>query len=167
MIPEEVNERLRMLSTRYEVLRVYVLVDGIQYERRTGQPMAARSGAVVSLFEGTDDEPMARAGPWLVDPLQAPELTAQLAAMEPHLPGVIWLIGWSGVEVQAGMLRKMINAVRPDGRQIMLRFWDPRALASLRRTLSTQAWNDHFRGVLEWHFIENGNRLKITNDARN
>lgn len=165
MIPEEVNHRLRMHSTRYNGLRFHVLVDGIQYERHTGQPMVARSGAVVSLFAGTDDEPMARAGPWLVDPSQAPELTVQLAAMEPQRPGVIWLIVWNELEAQAGVLRKMINATGPDGRQIMLRFWDPRALANLHRALGERAWNDHFRGVLEWNFIENGTRLKIITDA--
>jgi hypothetical protein len=165
MIPEAVNDHLRTLSGQYKDLRIHALVDGIQYQRHTGQALAARPGAVISLFAGTDDEPMAEAGPWLVDPSKAPELAVQLMAMEPERPGITWLIVWQELDAQAAVLRSMIDATLPGGRRVMLRFWDPRALVSLYRTLGGKAWSGHFRGVLAWHFIENGKRLHIKTDA--
>jgi len=165
MIPEEIQSRLPGHSEQHKNLRVYVLVDGIQFHKHTSTAIQSQPGSVIALFAGTRDERLAPSGPWLVDPAHAKGIARIAVEMEPELPGVVWLIASQDIDAQAETLRQKISARLPDRREIMVRFWDPRALVSLYRSVGRERWLAHFGGVLEWIFIHEGKRTYITNHA--
>lgn len=165
MIPELIQTHMREQLQDHENLRVYVLVDGIQFHKYTSTAMQPHAGSVVALFAGTADERLAPAGPWLVDPARATGLARILAQMEPEHPGVVWLITSLEFDRQLETLRAKIDACLPDGRKFMVRFWDPRALLALHRSLGRDKWHAHFGDVLEWHFIHDGKQTYINNHA--
>ncbi|SDE46933.1 DUF4123 domain-containing protein [Paraburkholderia lycopersici] len=165
MIPDDIQSHLREHFPLREDLRVYVLVDGIQFHKHTSTAIQPQAGSVIALFAGTRDERLAPAGPWLIDPAHAKGIVRIAAEMEPALPGVVWLISALEIEKQAQALRQMIDMRLPNGRELMVRFWDPRALVSLYHSVGREKWRAHFGGVVEWHFIHQGNRIYIGNHA--
>lgn len=59
----KVIERFQTLRQQEETLNLYALVDGFQYEQHTGQRIEHQRGANRSILHGTEDEPLAHAGP--------------------------------------------------------------------------------------------------------
>ncbi|WP_321788595.1 DUF4123 domain-containing protein [Paraburkholderia sp. J94] len=165
MIPEEIQSRLLAHSEQHTNLRVYVLVDGIQFHKHTSTAIQPQAGSVIALFAGTLDERLAPAGPWLIDPVRAKGLARIIVEMEPDLPGVVWLITSLDIDAQAELLRLKISARLPNQRELMVRFWDPRALVSLYQSVSREKWRAYFDGVHEWLFIHEGKRTFIETHA--
>lgn len=154
----DVMERLSLLQQATDALRLYALVDGVQYRHQRGEPLARRAG-FYSLFEGTPDAALANAGPWLIDVEQAgAQLASDIAALEGEAPAVSWLIAPQTLDGLAQLLQLKLNAKMPDGRTALLRFWDPRLLVSLAQVLSNEQRQKFFGHIHEWHFLHNGNR---------
>jgi len=87
-----VIERFQTLRQQQQLLNLYALVDGFQYEQHTGQRLQHQPGINRPILHGTEDEPLAHAGPWLVDVTTADEQVPQLQALEQALPSVSWLM---------------------------------------------------------------------------
>jgi hypothetical protein len=49
----------------------------------------------------------------------------------------------------------------PDGRSALLRFWDPRVLVNLARTLDGAQREEFFGHIHEWHLLDAGRRMWI------
>jgi hypothetical protein len=78
----DVVERLEQLRATLPTLRLYALVDGVQYENHRGERLDDRPG-FASLFHGTPDGALTHAGPWLVDMEGAGDrVTNDLARLE-------------------------------------------------------------------------------------
>lgn len=157
----DVMQRLERLRTADPALRLYALVDGLQYEQRARQPMQAEPG-VSALFAGTPDEALASAGPWLLDAgIASPQLIAAVTALEHTAPAVSWIIAGADLDGLAALLRLRLDVRLPDGRTALLRFWDPRALLAIARELDDRQRSEFFEHIVEWHLLVDGRRTHI------
>lgn len=157
----DVMERLSHLQQTIDTLRLYALVDGVQYRQQRGEPLTRRAG-IYSLFEGTPDAQLAHAGPWLIDVEQAgAQLASDLAVIEQEAPAVSWIIAPQTLNGLAQLLQLKLDAKMPDGRTALLRFWDPRVLVSLAQILSNEQRQEFFGHIHEWHLLYNGKRAWI------
>ncbi|NRR29036.1 DUF4123 domain-containing protein [Oxalobacteraceae bacterium] len=153
--------RLTQLQQRTDALRLYALVDGVQYRAQFGEPCTAREG-FHSLFAGTLDAALAHAGPWLIDAEQAgAALVDALAALEHAAPAITWLIAPQTLDGLAQLLQLNLNTELPDGRTALLRFWDPRVLVSLAEVLEPEQREMFFGHIHEWHLLHRGQRTWI------
>lgn len=161
MKAQDVAKRLVQLRARHPALRLYDLIDGVQYEAHRGERLEDQPGRV-ALFHGTPDGALAHAGPWLADTEQAGEaFTADLARLEREAPSVTWLISGADLRGLAQLLQLQLDARLPDGRIAMVRFWDPRVLAGLAGVLSAPQRETFFAHIHEWHLLHNGQRAHI------
>lgn len=157
----DVVERLAQLHRHTDALRLYALVDGVQYRAQFGEPCKARKG-FSSLFAGTPDAVLAHTGPWLIDAEQVgTALVAELAELEQTAPAVTWLIAPQTLEGLAQLLQLNLDTGLPDGRTALLRFWDPRVLVSLVELLEPEQREAFFGHVHEWHLLHQGQRTWI------
>ncbi len=140
-------------------MNLYALVDGFQYERHTGKRLEHRPDVNRPILIGTEDAPLAHAGPWLIDIGRAEEQLAELRDLENALPSVSWLITAIDLEGLAQLLQLKLHAQLPDGRQALLRFYDPRVLGNLFQTMDIEQRAEFFHLIDEWHFIYNGQRV--------
>lgn len=157
----DVAERLAQLRTRNPALRLYALVDGLQYETYRGERLDDRHG-FASLFHGTPDGSLAHAGPWLVDVETVDKgVTADLARLEREAPSVTWLISETDQHGLVQLLQLQLDARLPDGRIALVRFWDPRVLTELAHVLTPEQRETFFAHIHEWHLLHNGERVQI------
>jgi hypothetical protein len=155
----DVQERFLALAERRSELRWYALVDGYQFEQHTGDRPQPTPCVNRALFQGTEDEPLAHAGPWLYDLAKCPELIDDLAVMEQALPAVSWLMTAMDLEGLAQFLQLKLDAVLPDGRKVLIRFYDPRVLGNLIKVMDVEQRAEFFFLIEEWHFIYNDKRV--------
>lgn len=161
MMMFDVQKRLAHLHTAMPEVRLYALVDGVQYQARFHKPLVAADG-FFPLFAGTPDAALSHAGPWLVDIAAGGEIVADdLVALEHELPSLSWLIASLDLVGLAQLLQLRLDARLPDGRSAMLRFWDPRVLAVLAQTLDEAQRGEFFNHIHEWHLLLDGRRATI------
>ncbi|MFM0059911.1 DUF4123 domain-containing protein [Paraburkholderia phytofirmans] len=166
MIPATLAERLERLRADAPALRAYALVDGLQYEQHFGRSLRRRGGTVHSLFAGTEDEPLASAGPWLVDIAQPDaDVVASLDELETARPGVMWLFSTQDIESLVRTLQRKLNSKLPNGKIALLRFWDPRVFVPLFNALDTERRRAYFGDVDEWHGLADGKRFHVSHHA--
>lgn len=159
----DVQHRYEQLSTAYPELRLYSLVDGLQYRQHTGhdvQPQFESHGQINrSLFEGTEDAPLAHAGPWLFDVTHRPDLIEPLATLESALPGVSWLVCALDLQGLTQLLQLKLHVRLAPGKTALLRFYDPRVLGNLFVVMTAQQKAEFFSLIDEWHFMHGGQRV--------
>ncbi|WP_395137988.1 DUF4123 domain-containing protein [Schlegelella aquatica] len=157
----EVQSRWEQLRHTLPALRLYALVDGVQYQTHLCKRLQAGRG-LFPLFAGTPDAALAHAGPWLVEAACADEaLLAALATLEHEAPALVWLIAPQDQEGLAQLLQLRLDVRLPDGRSALLRFWDPRVLFALARTLDAAQREEFFGLIHEWHLLHAGRRMWI------
>lgn len=159
--PPDVVTRLALLHKSDDALRLYALVDGVQYRTQFGEPSTPRDG-FRSLFAGTADAALAHAGPWLIDAEQVgTSAVGALAALEQIAPALTWLIAHQTLDGLAQVLQLKLDTELPDGRTALLRFWDPRVLLSLAEVLEPDQREMFFGYIHEWHLLRQGERTWI------
>ncbi len=157
----DIVTRFAHLKLGSGALRLYALVDGVQYRAHSGEDFRAREG-LVSLFVGTPDAALAHAGPWLIDAEQVgTALVDALATLERAAPAVSWLIAPQTLDGLAQLLQLNLDTELPDGRTALLRFWDPRVLANLAGVLDSAQRLTFFAHIYEWHLLHKGQRVCI------
>lgn len=157
----DVQSRWEQRRDTLSVLRLYALVDGVQYQTQLCKRLQPGRG-LFPLFAGTQDAALAHAGPWLVDAALAGEaMVAELAALEREAPSLIWLIAPQDLEGLGQLLQLRLDVSLPDGRSALLRFWDPRVLVNLARTLDGAQREEFFGHIHEWHLLDAGRRMWI------
>jgi hypothetical protein len=155
-----VMDRFDTLKAERPHLQLCALVDGLVFEQVHGLRMEAGRGCV-ALFDGTDDEALAYAGPWAVNAAEQRDLCKQLLAQEAAAPQVSWLIAGVPFDGLVQLLRLKLDVRLPDGSNGLLRFYDPRVLYSLATTLTDRQREEFFGHIHEWHFMHNGKALRI------
>lgn len=155
----DVQSRFQSLKERHRELRWYALVDGYQHEQHTGQRIESRHGINRALFQGTEDEPLVHAGPWLYDLSEAPDKVSELATLERALPCVSWLITAMDLEGLSQYLQLKLDAKLPGGKKALIRFYDPRVLGHLFEVMDVGQKALFFHLIDEWHFLNEGRRV--------
>lgn len=156
--------RFTLLQAGRPYLRMFALVDGLAFEQLHSERLQPAVGQV-ALFEQTPDAPLASAGPWLIDVAQQVGMTQRLYATQDQAPYVSWLMTEVPFQGLVQLLQLRLDARLPDGTTALLRFYDPRVLRSLAMSLTAQQREEFFGQVLEWHFLCNGQALRIAKDA--
>ncbi|OWY28897.1 DUF4123 domain-containing protein [Herbaspirillum robiniae] len=143
-------------------MHLHALVDGLQYQEHfAGEPLGAQPDAL-ALLRGTADSALADAGPWLIDLQTAgAALITQIERLELAAHAVTWLIAPLDIEALAAMLRQRLDVQLPDGRTAMLRFWDPRVLATIAQDMNDDQRRQFFGDIVEWHLLLDGRRVHI------
>ncbi len=136
--PARYVEALERARERNPFVRLYALVDGLQFQLSFGTVVPA--GTALSLFDGTPDAPLAHAGPWL-------EMS------EPVISSLIASMGQDGL---AQLLQLKLDATLPDGRTALVRFYDPRVLHRLATILTPDQRASFFQHIDSWHFVARG-----------
>ncbi|EAO4574646.1 DUF4123 domain-containing protein [Salmonella enterica] len=129
---------------------VFALVDGLQYERFTGDELKIIPDVASPLFNTWPDSRIAFAGPWLIRMNEAMEMRKQLEALEIALPGVSWIVSGSTPGELVAHLQQYMNAELPDGRAALLRFQDPRVQVRLGTMLNSQQHREMTDLMCEW-----------------
>jgi Domain of unknown function (DUF4123) len=155
----DVQQRYQRLSERRRGLNWFALVDGYRHEQQTGEPIAALYGVNQALFVGTQDEPLAHAGPWLCDLTRCPEKVERIASLERAAPAVSWLIAPLDLGGLSQLLQLKLDAVLPGGKRALVRFYDPRVLGNLFAVMDEVQKATFFGLIDEWHFMYEGRRV--------
>jgi hypothetical protein len=158
---DDIVERFLALQQADALVRLYALVDGFQYEQHTGERLHYQRNINRPIFMGTEDEPLAHAGPWLIDTSRAPDQLQLLNELEQALPSVSWLISPIDLEGLSQLLQLKLDAQLPDGRKVLLRFYDPRVLYNLWQTMNDEQRAEFVHLIDEWHFLHDGRRVHI------
>lgn len=151
---ERYLDALARVQRSNRAARLYALVDGGQFMDSFGAAFPA--GVGVSLFEGTTDEPLAYAGPWLVDAQEEAAMCDQLVEMEQAAPLCAWLISSVPLRGLAQLLQLRMEAKLPDGQFAMVRLSDPRVVHRLSLMLTAPQLEEFFADIDEWHFHSDG-----------
>ncbi|SOY51155.1 conserved hypothetical protein [Cupriavidus taiwanensis] len=155
-------DRYAQLRAGMQTLNLYVLVDGAVYQQHRHCQLEHVPGVVAALFSGTADDALAHAGPWLVDTAHVTEAVLHdLIALEKTAPAVTWLFAEANLTGLSQLLQLRLDIKLPDGRTALLRFWDPRVLASLFQLMAGDQRADFFGHIHEWHFLDKGVRVWI------
>ncbi len=153
-------DRFESLRVGQPHLALFALIDGLVYEQVHGCRFEQIAGSA-ALLEGTDDAALAYAGPWLIDAEQQPDLCNELRHRESQAPHVSWLISSLPFDGLVQLLRLKLDVRLPDRRIALLRFYDPRVLHGLATTLTASQREDFFGHIVEWHFIHEGQAMRI------
>lgn len=154
-------ERLEELRASNSALQLFTLIDGAQFAAHRGTPIQSQTG-FSSLFAGTQDGALESAGPWLVDIEHvSSDVLMEFAALEQAAPAVSWLITVQDLTGLTQLLQLQLDVELPDGRQALLRFWDPRVLFHLAEILDGEQRESFFGHINEWHFRHNDQHLWV------
>lgn len=156
----DVLKRFATLHEKNRALRLYALIDGLAYEELMGERLQATPGVNRALFEGTQDAPLAHAGPWLaqIDQVSMAQVSAWLA-LEAAKPSLSWLITSMDMEGLAQVLQLRMDMRLPTGQTALLRIADPRVLGNLFAVMTQEQKATFFDLIEEWHFLQHGQRV--------
>jgi hypothetical protein len=164
-LPNDVLMRHQFLRQHLDDVRLMALVDGLLYEDHLIERLEPRPG-VHALFEGGADAALAYAGGWLIEPDLAGRLMQRdLFRLEQKAPAVCWFFTHQKPEALLPQLRQLLSLTLPDGREALLRYYDPRVLVSLLRITRLDPHQNPFAFALEWHLWLDGQRLHPTGKA--
>lgn len=155
----DVIARYESLRAQRPELKLYVLVDGLAYEAHTGGRLYDQPGISRALFEGTPDQALAYAGPWLFAAAAVEDQWQALFAFEAQAPAVSWLIAPMDLEGLAQLLQLRMDLRLPEGKTALLRLSDPRVIDKLLPVFTPAQRLDFFGLIDEWHFMRNGQRV--------
>lgn len=156
----DILARHHALKQNRPYLRLFALVDGLGFEQLHGEPLT-RSASRFALFDGTPDQALAAAGPWLVDCEHDEALRDTLLASQRARPHVSWPMAEMSIDGLSQLFQLRLDASLPDGSTALLRFYDPRVLKSLALALTASQREAFFGPIIEWHFVVDDQSLRI------
>ncbi|WP_299540851.1 DUF4123 domain-containing protein [uncultured Herbaspirillum sp.] len=157
--------RIKALPKPLPGEHLHVLVDGFQYAEMNLPGRLAEQPGAQALFAGTEEESLKEDGPWLLAvQLQSEALCRDLLALEQCKPAVSWIYAALGTAELAAHLKARLDMRLPDGRSALVRFWDPRVLATLAQQLDEAQRLVFFDSLREWHFLLDGRPVHIGRD---
>jgi len=132
-------------------LRLYGLVDGLLYGEIAADQALFRSASCVALFDGTPDEALADAGPWLLDCTgDRNSHMASLQRLGDSAVGCLWIVSGYAVDDLALALRARLNAHMPNGSTALLRYYDARITDDIAALLTPAQQAAFFAPGLDW-----------------
>lgn len=156
-------QELEQLRGGAEMLKLYALVDGIQYDRFFDEPLKEGKG-VRSLFSLPEDKVLAFAGPWLLDESElSQEHLIKIRQLEKRYPAVSWLISEQPFLTLVEHLESSLMVSFPSKETGLFRFYDCRVLKILPELLSLEQIAQLMKYTMRWIFFDDG---KITGYQR-
>lgn len=145
-----------LLREKYEILNLYALVDGIQFDRFFDEPLKEDKG-IRSLFSLPEDRILAFAGPWLLDVSEpSREYLVKISQLEKKYPAVSWIISKQPFITLARHLESGLMVSLPSKDKGLFRFYDPRVLGRLPDILSSEQISEFMKYTLQWFFLSEG-----------
>lgn len=142
-------EELRRAS---DILKLFVLVDGVQYDRAFDEPLKENQ-SVRSLLRFPEDRSIAFAGPWLLDVGEiSQDHCHKLFQLERKYPAVSWIISDQAFLTLAKHLESCLLVSFPSKQTGLFRFYDCRVLKRLPDILSTEQIANLMKYTLSWIF---------------
>lgn len=151
----------RLKQTHFP-LRLYGLVDALLHNEVSATHPLSRSSSCVALFDGTPDEALAHAGPWLLDCSADgnPHIAALQRLAESGL-GCIWILSSYAIDDLAEALQARLNVRMPNGSTALLRYYDARLANDIAALLTPEQRAAFFAPVHDWLAQRNGELIRI------
>ncbi|CAI1010366.1 Uncharacterised protein [Serratia rubidaea] len=139
-----------------DVVKIYALVDGIQYERAFGGPIEENK-IVRPLLTLPEDRSIAFAGPWLMDAeqLSMNELS-NIFVLEKKHPAVSWIVSEKELYPLAAHLTSCLMISFPSKETGLFRFYDCRVLLLLPQILLPFQIENLMKLTRQWLFLSKG-----------
>ncbi|HGL6719817.1 DUF4123 domain-containing protein [Burkholderia contaminans] len=132
-------------------LCLFALADGLLYAESSGSAPVRSPDSAIALLDGTPDASLADAGPWLFDFERSDRSTR--GALE-HLAqgeyGISWIISAYHPVQLASELRERLDGTLPDGRSVMLRYYDARVMRHFAPALTSTERTMFFFPTFDW-----------------
>lgn len=145
-----------LLSEKSGSLKLYVLVDGIQFDRFFNEPLKEDKG-IRSLFCLPEDKILAFAGPWLLDVSKlSRDHLVKIIQLEEKYPAVSWIISEQPFVTLARHLELSLMVSLPTKKKGLFRFYDCRVLKILPELLSSEQFAQLMKYSLRWFFLNDG-----------
>ncbi|KVD72784.1 hypothetical protein WI89_13740 [Burkholderia ubonensis] len=143
-------------------LRLFALADGLLYSELSGSAPVRSGDSAVALLDGTPDASLADAGPWFFDYELADSTTRNvLTSLAQGEYGVNWIISAYQPRLLAGELRERLDAILPDGRTAMLRYYDARVMRHFVSALSSAERTMFFSPTFDWLIEIDGQLFRV------
>ena len=143
----------QILHNDNEMVKLYALVDGIQYERLFDEPLKNSQG-ICSLFTIPEDKNLDFAGPWLIDiSTLTPEVFQKINMLENKYPAVSWIIAKQTFGTLVHHLGQCLTVSFPTKQTGLLRFYDCRVLNILPDLLSPMQIHILMNNIYKWIFL--------------
>lgn len=140
------------LKEKSEMLSLYILVDGIQFDRFFDEPLKEDKG-IRSLFSLPEDRILAFAGPWLLDVSKlSREYLVKISRLEEKYPAVSWIISEQPLATLAQHLESGLMVSLPSKEIGLFRFYDCRVLKKLPELLSSEQVAELMKYSRRWFF---------------
>jgi hypothetical protein len=171
-LPLVLKTRADEIAQRYKGARLLAVFDGLSYQEAFNNRPDESDPLQIPLFKGTEDEPLAHAGPWLIDVSASDAHASTIDKLEQSFSAVLWLVSADNILTIAQRLRQRLNTKLPDGREAILRWWDPRAARAMDEHLSPASKRALFGAALEWYYLVHhkysaNQYIYIAGEARN
>lgn len=145
----------------HEKLHLYALVDGLEYERLF-QDEIKQDETVLPLFIQPNNQDVAFAGPWLVNPmLCTEEMKNRYLQLEQTYPSVSWLISSFSFTSVFNHLESQLHLRLEDNRYALLRYYDPRVLHKLPTVLTPDQFKIFTLQIDEWLYYHDNHYYSI------
>ncbi|PHM44223.1 hypothetical protein Xszus_04051 [Xenorhabdus szentirmaii] len=133
-------------------MKLYALVDGLQYERYFDDALTYFEGANNPLFRQFPDAEIAFAGPWLFDMSQAQAWEEKFLRLESAAPAVSWLYSTLSLDKLTRHLESHLNIRLKTGKTALLRFYDPRVLHQIPHIFTPEQLTQFTKDIEEWRY---------------
>lgn len=158
-------QKLLELKKKFESLKIYILVDGIQYERFLDEQLKEGEGQI-SLFSLPEDKILSFAGPWLLDVSKLPrEKLEKIFSLEQTYPAVSWILSEQVFLKLAQYMRSCLMVSLPSKETGLFRYYDCRVLRMLPEILSSEQITQLTKYSIQWVFLEDGKFTSIQKDG--
>ena len=148
-------------------LNLYVLVDGIQFDRFCDVSLKENKG-IRSLFSLPEDRILDFAGPWLLDSSTlSREYLLTISQLEEKYPAVSWIISEYAFTTLARHLEASLMVSLPTKQKGLFRFYDCRVLKILPELLSPEQFSHLMKYSLQWLFISDNQAISYQRNDKN
>ncbi|KOY60344.1 DUF4123 domain-containing protein [Photorhabdus heterorhabditis] len=160
----KLSEKLANYQKEHPGVRLYALVNGLQYERCFGEEINYIAGINNPLFRHYPDSKIAFAGPWLFDMEYAHQWQDKLSTLEETSPAVSWLLTSLSLDKLTRHLVPYLNIQLSAKQTALLRFYDPRILHLIRDIFSHEQLSAFMQGINAWVYQHNSTYYSVSGD---
>ncbi|CAM4302119.1 DUF4123 domain-containing protein [Serratia silvae] len=147
-----IQSKLAKLQAQYHDIKLYAVVDGLQYERHLGDEISYQDG-VSPLFRQPEDAKIAFAGPWVFELSKlSKDVIDELITLEKSKPSLSWVFSQLDMFSLTNNLVDLLNVQLPGERFALFRFYDPRVLIQLKEILTKEQLAHFMDNIYDWTF---------------
>ncbi|WP_257644840.1 DUF4123 domain-containing protein [Providencia stuartii] len=134
--------------------KLYLLVNGLQYEKMTGKIIEYKKNISMPLFLQYPNSKYASAGPWLIEARYIDNQHLQeIRDIEPSAPMLSWIVSQEKIDRLTLLLANHLYVSLPNNESALFRFYDPRVLNKLDDFLSEQQKSTLTIGIQKWFYV--------------